>query len=325
MTRPMHRQDGFTLVELLLASTLALIVFGATLTAWTSVYGSNRAAEKQQDNTESARIAIDRAGRQLRNLANQTQTGVNTIDNASGYDFIFQTSDPSKTWVRYCSQTSGGSASVNDATLWVHESKSTLAAVNSGMRSGCPSTAPEWAKTQAVVQHVTNQAGGVDRPIFRFECAVAAPAGCPASATDYPKIVNVGLNLWVDADRTDRVSELNVTSSVFLRNQNESPTAVASASRYATRQILLNGSGSSDPEGRTLEYFWFEDSPPSASEIAGTGCSATYPSAKWEGLTYLRRYDSSQATGVEKTFYLLVRDPGCLTSVSSPIKYQVPS
>jgi prepilin-type N-terminal cleavage/methylation domain-containing protein len=325
MTRSTSRQEGFTLIELLLASTIALLIFGVTLTAWTSVYRSNRAVEKQQDNTQSARVAIDRASRQLRNLANQTQTGVNTIDKASGYDFIFQTSDPAKTWVRYCVQTAGGSTSINDATLWVHESKSTLASVNSVMRSGCPSAASEWAIKQAVVQHITNQAGGVDRPIFRFECAVAAGAGCPTSSAEYPKIVNVGLSLWVDADRTDRASELNVATSVFLRNQNEGPTAVASPSRYATRQILLNGSGSTDPEGRTLEYFWFEDSPPSASEISSTGCSATYPSAKWQGLTYLRRYDSSQATGVEKTFYLLVRDPGCLTSVSSAIKFPVPS
>jgi type II secretory pathway pseudopilin PulG len=325
MTRATARDDGFSLIELLLASTLALLIFGATLTAWTSIYRSNRVAENQQDNTEAARIAIDRAARQLRNLANQTQTGVNTIDKASGYDFIFQTSDPAKTWVRYCAQTSGGSTSINDATLWVHESKSTLAAVNSGMRSGCPSTASEWETKQAVAEHITNQASGVDRPIFRFECAVTAAAGCPASSTEYPKIVNVGLSLWVDADRTDRASELNVTSSVFLRNQNESPMAVANGSRYATKQLLLNGSGSSDPEGRTLEYFWFEDSPPSAAEISSTGCSAKYPSAKWEGVTYLRRYDAAQTAGVEKTFYLLVRDPGCLTSVSSPTKLLVPS
>ena len=107
---------------------------------------------------------------------------------------------------------------------------------------------------------VTNTAGGIDRNVFEYECSVAAAATCPASTAEYSKIVNVGLSLWVDADRTDRVSELDVSTSVFLRNQNEGPTASASWTKIALqRQVLLNGSGSTDPEGRTLEYFWFED------------------------------------------------------------------
>jgi prepilin-type N-terminal cleavage/methylation domain-containing protein len=324
MSTRLSNRDGFTLVELLLASTLALIIFGVTLTAWTSIYSSNRATEKQQDNVETARLAIDRASRQLRNLANPTVNAVTTIARASAYDFVFQTSDPSKTWVRYCSQTSGGSTSPEKATLWEHESKA-LSGLTAAMTTGCPSASPDWTTKRRVVDAVTNQKSGIDRPIFRYECAVGAPAGCPASSTDYSKIINVGLSLWVDAVPNDTASELNVATSVYLRNQNESPTARASASRYASKQILLNASGSTDPEGRTLEYFWFEDAPPSASEIATTGCTAEYPSAKWQGVTYLRKYDASVAAGTSKTFYVLVRDPGCLTSVSAPITYKVPA
>jgi type II secretory pathway pseudopilin PulG len=324
MITRLSRRDGFTLVELLLASTLSLIVFGVTLTAWTSIYGSNRAVEKQQDNVQTARLAIDRAARQLRNLANPTVNAVNTISHASAYDFVFQTSDPSKTWVRYCSQISGGSTSREKATLWEHESKA-LSGLTEDMKSGCPSMSPDWTTRRKVVEAVTNQTGGIDRPIFRYECAVGAPAGCPASTTEYSKIINVGLNLWVDAVREDTASELNVTTSVYLRNQNEAPKAQGGGSRYASKQILLNGSGSTDPEGRTLQYFWFEDAPPSASEIASTGCTAEYPSAKWQGVTYVRKYDASVAAGTSKTFYLLVRDPGCLTSVSDPITYKVPA
>jgi type II secretory pathway pseudopilin PulG len=324
MTRMLSRRDGFTLVELLLAATLSLIIFGVTVSAWGSIYRSNRAVEKQQDNTQTARLAIDRASRQLRNLANPTVNAVNTIARATPYDFVFQTSDPSKTWVRYCLQTSGGGTSVDKATLWEHESKA-LSGITAAMTSGCPSTAAAWDRNQAVVQSVTNQTGGIDRPIFRYECAVGAPAGCPSSSTQYSKIINVGFNLWVDADQSDQASELNVATSVFLRNQNESPTASGTATRYATRQILLNGSASTDPEGRTLEYFWFEGAPPSASEIASTGCTATYPSAKWQGVTYIRRYGTGDTIGASKTFYLLVRDPGCLTSVSNAITHVVPS
>ena len=64
---------------------------------------------------------MDRATRQLRNLANPTVNSTTTIDRATDYDLIFQTSDPAKTWVRYCLDTSG-SAGVNHATLWEAES-----------------------------------------------------------------------------------------------------------------------------------------------------------------------------------------------------------
>src|SRR5215211_1101137 len=72
MSRALRRDDGFTMIELLLVCVISLVVFGATVTAWTSIYRSNRALESQQDNAESARVALDRAARQLRNLANPT-------------------------------------------------------------------------------------------------------------------------------------------------------------------------------------------------------------------------------------------------------------
>jgi type II secretory pathway pseudopilin PulG len=307
-----RREDGFTLTELLLVCTISLIVFGVTLSAWTGAYSSNRDVERQHDNAEAARVSLDRAARQLRNLANPTVNAVTTVDRATDYDFIFQTSDPSKTWVRYCLQTSGGGTSVNDATLWENESPT---AITSAMRSACPGTG--WSRSVAVVPHVTNQTAGIDRDVFTFECAVSAPAGCPASTADYTKITNVGIHLWVDADARDRVSELNVETSVFLRNQNEMPTArIGSIVPMGTERALLNGSGSSDPEGRTLEYFWFESTAPTAAAIAATPCNAPFAGSAWQGVTFNKKFDANTA-GQSKTFHLLVRDPGCLTHMTS--------
>jgi prepilin-type N-terminal cleavage/methylation domain-containing protein len=313
---PARRQDGFTLVELLIVMTISLVIFGATLTSWTSVYHGNRAVEKQNDNAEEARVALDRAARQLRNLANPTVNAITTIDRATDYDFIFQTSDPSKTWVRYCLQTTGPGTTTDQALLWESES---AGAITAAMRGSCPGTG--WTRSTRVVNHVTNKRGGIDRDIFTYECNVAAAAGCPAGTADYTKIENVGISLYVDADMTDRASELDVTTAVFLRNQNEAPTAAASSRVISLplRKYLLNGSGSSDPEGRTLEYFWFEGAAPTAATIAATPCTAVPTGTKWQGVTYLRTFDATTPANSNVDFYLLVRDPGCLTSLSSKI------
>jgi type II secretory pathway pseudopilin PulG len=316
MTRAPRRESGFTMVELMLVCFISLIIFGATLTAWTSLYRSNRSVEHQNDNAESARVALDRAARQLRNLANPTVNAITTIKLATDYDFVFQTSDPNKTWVRYCLDTTGA----NGATLWESENKSDV----SGMLSGCPNTS--WTQYTAVAQGVTNQLGGLDRNVFTYECSVNSPATCPASASEYSKITNVGMHLWVDANVSDRVSELGVSTGVFLRNQNESPFAsVSTPQRLSASGLprwLLNGSGSSDPEGRTLEYFWFEDTAPSATQIASTPCTQEFAGTDWRGVTFLKKLLSSDI-GQTKTFYLLVRDPGCLTSLSPAISLTV--
>jgi type II secretory pathway pseudopilin PulG len=310
MNRHLRREDGYTLVELLLVCVISLVVFGVTVTAWTSIYRANRSVESQNDNAESARVALDRAARQLRNLANPTVNAVKTIERAEDYDFIFQTSDPAKTWVRYCLATSGS----NGATLYESEHQT---AINAGMTTGCPNTT--WDRTSAVVPGVTNQLGGIDRNVFTYECSVNAAATCPASAAEYAKITNVGMHLWVDSNTTDRVKELSVGTGVFLRNQNEGPTAsVSTPQKLQSLRYFLNGSGSTDPEGRTLEYFWFDDAPPTAAQIAATPCTQEFAGTDWRGVTYTKKFSGTDI-GQSRSFYLLVRDPGCLTSLSPQI------
>jgi prepilin-type N-terminal cleavage/methylation domain-containing protein len=308
-------ERGFTLIEVMLVCSLFLIVLGATLTAFTAFTTNHRRGEQQLDQAEAARVGLDVAARQLRNLANPTVNASTTVDRALPYDFIFQTSDPAKTWVRYCTETTGG-GSLDAARLW--ETESASATLSAGMRGPCPGTG--WASAHVVTSKVANQAGGVDRPIFEYECGPAQPASCPASAAEYSRITNVGIQLFVDDKVGDTLREMRVSTAVFLRNQNEPPTAAATSSRKATQQIVLNGAASADPEGRTLEFFWFKGTAPTAAEFAD--CTAAPANAAGTGVTYTHTF--TEAIGATVNFWLVVRDPGCLTN-TYPISVVVPS
>jgi outer membrane usher protein FimD/PapC len=56
-------------------------------------------------------------------------------------------------------------------------------------------------------------------------------------------------------------SEVELSTSVFLRNQNREPTATMTGTilNPTSRLIQLNGSASQDPESQSLTYSWFMD------------------------------------------------------------------
>jgi prepilin-type N-terminal cleavage/methylation domain-containing protein len=316
VSRHLRDQRGFTFIEVLIVCSLFLVVAGATLTAFTAFTTSHRRTNIEHDHTEEARVALDLAARQLRNLANPTAVSTTTINSAAAYDFIFQTSDPAKTWVRYCLDTSAP-ASFNKARLW--EAESATATLAAGMTGACPGTG--WAKARVVSDSVANRRGGIDRPIFSYECAPGWPASCPASATDYPRVTNVGLELYVDDKTTDNIKEMRVATAVFLRNQNEPPVASATWTRTAPKTVILNASGSSDPEGRTLQYFWFKGTAPTSADFPS--CTATPANAIGQGITFTQQF--TQTAGTTVNYWLVVRDPGCLNATTSPITVVVPA
>ena len=163
------------------------------------------------------------------------------------------------------------------------------------------------------------QAGGVDRDVFRTSARSHRPSTCPASTGRVPE------------DHQRRHEPLG-------RRRHDGPGARAArlherlpaqpergADRAGRRvedreraRVLLNGSGSTDPEGRTLEYFWFEDTAPTRRRASPTtSCTRGVPEHGWQGVTFNKTFDRRPRRAPSKTFYLLVRDPGCLTSLSS--------
>jgi len=317
-------ERGFTLIELLLVMSLGIVILGATLTSFTGYYRNQKTNQQLNDTAQEARDAMDLAARQLRNLANQDPSQqTTTIARALPFDLVFQTSDPSRKWVRYCLDTSGtgGAGSTpSRGQLWEMET-ATGAPPSAAMMSSCPGSvgggSGEWVSQRMVADYVTNRDGGVDRPVFSYSCSALAPAGCPSSSADYTRITNIGAQMYIDVNPGKSPAELRVVSSIFLRNQNEAPVADFSSTSAGTRTVLLNASSSLDPEGRTLAYDWFlgngtitltpEEACAQEIKQKANGSTLIYLG---QGTTY--RYAVPTGIASPMNIQLVVRDPGCL-------------
>lgn len=296
--RRLGTQHGFTLTEVLVVSSLFLLILTATLTGVANYNRLNHQTSNLNHQVDHARQGMDRAMRQLRNLARRIDVPV--IARAERSDFIFQTSDPQRTWVRYCLQTR------SDGKVWLW-SLTTPGSVTAEMSAACPGAG--WSRQEVVAQNVTNHADGRSFPLLTFTCVKTAPAGCPAGAGDYGRIRSVAMDLLIDDDLRRRPAEARMTSAVFLRNQNEPPTATFTARPSGTRQVILNASASFDAEGRNLRFLWFRapapsftcDLPPVADPLLWSGVTLTYNFPLLDG-----------PSGTQKPMELVVCDPGGL-------------
>jgi len=313
-------EAGFTLIELLVTMTISFIVLGATLLTFNTFLTNDTRARKVDATQDTARLGVERISRQLRNLANPTAIGgVNapSIDLASPYDFVFLTSDPVKRRVRYCLAPSANGT--NDTLQF--QSSAAAGALTAAMTSACPSADGAWTVTNKVAENVVNRRASADRSVFTYGCSSRTPAGqsCTSSVSLYPRILEVRSDLFVDVNAASLPpTETRLTSGVYLRNQNEPPTATMATPivTTATHNVRLNGSASDDPEGRTLQYQWFTGS----ATLPAPTCSATPPPDQTaaligEGVTLSYTFPAAGAQQIR----LRVVDAGCLTSVTTAV------
>jgi len=290
-------EQGMTMVELLVAATLSLVLLTSVLTAFT---GFNVTAQRNQELGESqqrTRAVIDKAARELRNLASPTPAQPQAIDQASAYDLVFQTVDPAGPnsgtntanvrRVRYCLD----AATTGDGRLWSQVQTWTTATVPAApSTAACPDAA--WGNQRDVARGVTNRQGGLNRPVFSFNTPVAT------------EITTIGVSLWSSAKPAGRQpADGLLATRVFLRNQNQRPAASFSAASPAHLHLFLNGSASADPEGETLTYKWFD-----GQTQVGTGITFDYlaPAVGTRQIT-LKVYDSAGLEGVSGTQAVTVR------------------
>ncbi|MEX2196450.1 MAG: PKD domain-containing protein [Thermoleophilaceae bacterium] len=255
-------ERGFTLIETLVAATMMAGVMGATLTTLAEFGETTRRADAQTDAQQEARRAVDALSQELRNLASPTNELPQAVEEATASDLVFLSVGAERpegslntrntVRVRYCLDAA-------TATLWRQEQGWTTAAAPSiPDTTACP-TAPTtggWEAARVAATDARNDA----RAVFSF------------NAAELVDITEIRMKLWVDPDPARAPGETVLESVAFLRNQNRGPTASFTVAPSGG-QILLNGSGSTDPEGKALEYLWYDNGVP---DPVGEGIVFTY-------------------------------------------------
>jgi type II secretory pathway pseudopilin PulG len=274
----LRSERGVAMTELLVAMSLAAVVLGAVLSPLDSLWTTTRRNERQNSAQDRARIALDRMARELRNVAALTQA----VERAEEDDLAFQTVDASSApsgqnaqniqRVRYCLD--GSQRIWMQRQTWTTSQPPALPT-----SSACPHSS--WGTETVAFESVTNG----NRSVWSYDSA------------DPHAVSRIRVELYVDADTGEAPAESHLRTGVFLRNQNEAPVASFTASLTGNRHVLLNAYGSSDPEGGTLSYRWFD-----GTTQIGTGVTLDY---------------ESPTTG-SHTFKLQVTDPSGLTTESAP-------
>jgi len=152
------------------------------------------------------------------------------------------------------------------------------------------------------INKLTNRYNGQSRAVFLF------------NSTDVQRVTKVRTNLFVDTDPTKRPAEVRLSSGVFLRNQNRIPSASFTATVTADKRLILNGSGSDDPEGMPLKYQWYVDAP---SPVPSCDATPVPASCLGEGVVFEKTGLPGTAGAGQHTITLVVRDPAELAGIAT--------
>jgi type II secretory pathway component PulJ len=308
--RTLRRSEaGFTFAEVLLAMTLMLVVMTATLAIFSAMERGSRRNTRLNDEQLHARVATDTLMRRLRNLASPadpTSAAVlqQPLEKAQAQELIFRTvnsvgpataANPQNIErYRYCLGP--------DKVLYAERETWTGATPALPTPGGCGPT-DGWPGTREVVaQDVVNGT----RPVFSYQ--VSPTPGTYSEQTSvsqasFPTGIAIRAELFIDPDTTHAPGETELTSRVFLRNQNRPPT-VSFTLTPSGNKLILNGSDSEDPEGNALTYTWYDN----GAVLAGPTTRSTY---------IFKGTAVAPATSKTHSIYLVVTDVGNLTATSA--------
>ena len=256
-----HRgQEGYSLIELLVAMSVITFVVMATISAFVAFHKNERVNRLVNESQDQARLTLERMASQLRNLASPTDYVPASVEKAEPYDLVFLTVDAVKPVgslnarnvkrVRYCvgPVVNGKAPLIRQEQTWQAVDPPPSYATTTCSSSG----AGGWEKTQIAASDVVNTAQSPAVPIFEY-----TPGPTPVTS-----ITAIRADLYVDVNPGQSPQAVNLNTGVFLRNQNRLPVASCTTPIYTGtgKQVALNGSGSQDPEGFSMkEYRWYLD------------------------------------------------------------------
>jgi type II secretory pathway component PulJ len=257
-------ESGVTLVELVIGSSMLVVVLLATFASFDSFGIASRANFSQNQAQSIARTATDRMARELRSTGSPGLPSV-PVERATSTDLIFDTVDPTGTSggsnstqverVRYCLESPS-----NQQKIWKQiQTWSTSSLPSLPSTTSCP--APPFGSQAVAADYVVNQANSQNRPLFTYDAGALSD------------ITTVTVDIYTDTDVTHAPGEQRLTTTIFLRNANRPPTAAFSATVTGSQHVLLNGSASSDPDGDDLTYRWYD-----GATLIGSGPLFDYPS-----------------------------------------------
>jgi len=318
--RTLRAESGFTLIETLISMTLTLVVLFGVLDSFDTFSANARENERRSEAQEKARLASDQLARDLRNLASPGQNAT-AIEVADAEEIVFKAVDPigpnaglnsaNMARVRYCMDPEDAKG---QRRLWKqYQTWTTARPPTRPTTTSCPApvtggtysgvTSPiGYTGSAKLADSLVNRGNGSHRAFsynsgslgdisaikVKMVVDVQPEPGLPEPITGKPTFLTDG--------------ETELETGVALRNQNRVPTGSFSAATVGTRQIILNGSQSVDPEGAPLQYKW---------TVTRNGTTAILPSGP------IVEY-SAPAAGVY-TFNLQVRDPADLTG-DAPVR-----
>jgi prepilin-type N-terminal cleavage/methylation domain-containing protein len=307
-------QDGFSLIELLVAMSMVVVIFGATLTVLEVITRQAQGNTQRNDAQNQARLGIDLIVRQLRNISSPIASP-KLVERAAPYDLVFQTVGPGPVGanasgaqrVRYCIPQDTPAGSAGNEVLYSQTQTWTTAQPPTSPWSADPSVSipcPDTSATtlaqsvstgRVVVPSVTNRLRQTDRPAFSYNNSATAPS-------DLSKIISVQLDLFVNPTTQIAGAETELRSAAYLRNQLRAPEASFTSTATGSGGVLLNGGTSYSPDGEDLSFSWACTAPtpcPAASTLAGsaTGLVSWQPGPG----TYTVVLTTTDTTGLSST------------------------
>lgn len=262
-------ERGFALIELIIAASLMIVVVTATLFSYDQFTSTTNANQTKNDAQDSVRFAMDRLAVDIRN--GSSPTSAQPVQRSGAYDLIIGSVNPTGPndgqnaqnydWVRYCIDNTNPTNEVlwKEVVTWTGSSPAQIPSTTS-----CPGSG--WPSQTVAANHITNESGGQNRPAFYY------------NSTAPPGITSIHAELYVDANPGHPPGETALTSGAFLRNAVPPPVALFTATPGGAGAVVLDGSASYDPAGRSLTYQWAEDGN-TLSQCTAATCNLTAQSS----------------------------------------------